>query len=187
MGFSFYYEKIYPTHTSPYTYLNFHRNPLQASFDKVPDKDITLTMSMQGMMAEHMKSMGSMNMGGMKDDTSVKDGIEWDAGDGMMQMMNHMSNMENVAWKIIDAATRYENMDINWVFKKGDKVKIRIFNDPKSPHPMQHPIHLHGQRFLVLDTDGKKNNNLVWKDTVLVPTGTSVDILVDMSNPGDWM
>ncbi len=28
MGFSFYYEKIYPTHTSPYTYLNFHRNPL---------------------------------------------------------------------------------------------------------------------------------------------------------------
>jgi len=144
-------------------------------------------MSMQGMMAEHMKSMGSMNMGGMKDDVSVKDGIEWDTGDGMMQMMNQMSDMKNVSWKIIDNSTKQENMMIHWNFQKGDMVKIHIFNDPHSPHPMQHPIHLHGERFLVLSTDGKKNDNLVWKDTVLVPLGSSMDILVDMSNPGDWM
>ena len=30
--------------------------------------------------------------------------------------------------------------------KVGDKIKIKIFNDPTSMHPMQHPIHLHGQR-----------------------------------------
>ena len=52
---------------------------------------------------------------------------------------------------------------------------------------MQHPIHLHGQRFLVLEKDGIKNKNLVWKDTVLVEKGQSVDILLDASNPGDWM
>lgn len=52
---------------------------------------------------------------------------------------------------------------------------------------MQHPIHFHGQRFLVLNTNGKKNDNLVWKDTTLVPSGDSVDILLDASNSGDWM
>ena len=51
---------------------------------------------------------------------------------------------------------------------------------------MQHPIHLHGQRFLVLSEDGMENDNLAWKDTVLVPTGKTVDILVEFSNPGNW-
>lgn len=66
-------------------------------------------------------------------------------------------------------------------------MKIRIFNDPKSVHPMQHPIHFHGQRFLVLDINGQKNNNLVWKDTVLVPAGNTIDILLEVSNIGNWM
>ncbi len=52
---------------------------------------------------------------------------------------------------------------------------------------MQHPIHFHGQRFLVLSRDGIGNEDLVWKDTVLVPMGQTVDILIDMSNPGAWM
>jgi FtsP/CotA-like multicopper oxidase with cupredoxin domain len=30
-------------------------------------------------------------------------------------------------------------------------------------------------------------NDLVWKDTVLVPAGGTVDILLDPSNPGRWM
>jgi len=46
---------------------------------------------------------------------------------------------------------------------------------------------MHGQRFLVLNQNGTQNDNLVWKDTVLIPKGESVDILVDMSNPGIWM
>ena len=29
--------------------------------------------------------------------------------------------------------------------------------------------------------------NLVWKDTVLVRTGETVDILLDVTNPGVWM
>ena len=52
---------------------------------------------------------------------------------------------------------------------------------------MHHPIHLHGQRFLVVAQDGIPKRNLVWKDTEIVPVGSTVDILVDMSNPGDWM
>lgn len=105
----------------------------------------------------------------------------------MMTMMNQMSDTKNVLWKIIDNQTQQENMDINWNFKQGDKIKIHIFNDPDSMHPMQHPIHFHGQRFLVTSINGQKNENLVWKDTVLIPAGESVDILLDASNPGDWM
>ena len=52
---------------------------------------------------------------------------------------------------------------------------------------MQHPIHLHGQRFLVLSVNGAPNVHLVWKDTVLLPAGSAVDILLDPSNPGRWM
>ena len=29
--------------------------------------------------------------------------------------------------------------------------------------------------------------NLVWKDTVLVPTGETVDILLDVTHAGRWM
>jgi FtsP/CotA-like multicopper oxidase with cupredoxin domain len=57
-----------------------------------------------------------------------------------------------------------------------------------SDHPMHHPFHLHGAgRFLVLARDGAPEPNLVWKDTVLVRTGQTVDILFDVSNPGLWM
>ena len=46
---------------------------------------------------------------------------------------------------------------------------------------------IHGQRYLVLAIDGAPNRNLVWKDTAIMPVGSTVDLLVDMSNPGDWM
>jgi len=54
-------------------------------------------------------------------------------------------------------------------------------------HAMDHPIHLHGQRFLILSRNGVPNPNLVWKDTGLIPAGETVDLLVDMSNPGTWL
>ena len=67
-------------------------------------------------------------------------------------------------------------------------MKIRLVNEMDSDHPMHHPFHLHGAgRFLVLARDGQVEPNLVWKDTVLVRTGQTVDILFDVSNPGLWM
>ena len=53
---------------------------------------------------------------------------------------------------------------------------------------MHHPFHVHGAgRFLVLSRDGKVDDNLVWKDTVLVRSGETVEILLEVSNPGLWM
>ncbi len=45
----------------------------------------------------------------------------------------------------------------------------------------------HGQRLLVLERNGVRTRNLVWKDTALIPVGATVDLLVEISNPGDWM
>ncbi len=39
----------------------------------------------------------------------------------------------------------------------------------------------------MLARDGVAEPNLVWKDTVLVRTGQTVDILFDVTNPGLWM
>lgn len=143
--------------------------------NKQPDVNLKLDVDLPGMrmMGQHMQ----MNH-------ADKSGLEWE---DVMRMMNFGSTDNIIDWKITDTKTGKSNMDMQFKWKVGDKIKIRITNDEDSPHPMQHPIHLHGQRFLVLATDGVPNDNLVWKDTVLVPTGKSVDILVDMTNPGKWM
>jgi FtsP/CotA-like multicopper oxidase with cupredoxin domain len=57
-----------------------------------------------------------------------------------------------------------------------------------SDHPMPHPFHVHGAgRFLILARDDVVEQNLVWKDTVLVRTGETADILLYVTNPGRWM
>ena len=86
-----------------------------------------------------------------------------------------------------DPTTGRENMDVAWTFRRGDVVKLRLANERQSFHAMQHPIHIHGQRFLVLAVNGVRNENLAWKDTVMVPAGSTVDVLLELSNPGRWM
>ena len=113
-----------------------------------------------------------------------EDGIEWEDD---MAMMNNMSTDENIEWVIEDTDTGAKNDGIDWSFNAGDLVKVRVYNDEKGMHPMQHPLHFHGQRFVVLATDGELNENMQWKDTVLIPKGQTVDLLVDMSNAGKWM
>lgn len=99
-----------------------------------------------------------------------------------------VNTLQNVTWKIIDEKTKKENMKIDdWTFTKGQFVKFRFTNDAMAMHVMQHPIHFHGQRFLILSNNGTPNQNMVWKDTALVPPGEYIDILVEMSNTGVWM
>ena len=155
----------------------------QNVIDSEPTKRISLSIDMKGNMMGMGHSGGGMMGGGMMSGVSP-DGIEWNDGH---QQMNMMSSTDSITWKIVDIDTGKENMDVDWVFKKDVPVKIRIFNDPNSMHPMQHPIHFHGQRFLVVDRNGVKQTNLAWKDTVLVRSGETVDIVLDPSNPGTWM
>jgi FtsP/CotA-like multicopper oxidase with cupredoxin domain len=113
------------------------------------------------------------------------DGIEWE--DDMVEV-NRLTTTATMHWRFLDRTTGADSPAIDWRFAVGDRVKIRLVNEMDSDHPMHHPFHLHGAgRFLVLARDGVAEPNLVWKDTVLVRTGQTVDILFDVSNPGLWM
>ncbi len=148
----------------------------RAFFDKAPDKTLTLTVATNSLP---LATVQFMNV-----DTAYFAPVEWVDG---MPDMNWLSTSKQVRWILRDAASGKENMDIDWHVPRGSVVKLRIFNDPKSFHPMQHPIHLHGQRMLVVARDGVATKNLVWKDTALIPVGSTVDLLIDASNPGAWM
>jgi FtsP/CotA-like multicopper oxidase with cupredoxin domain len=112
-------------------------------------------------------------------------GIEWE--DDMVEI-NRLTTPANMRWKLIDKTIGAENAAIDWRFRVGDQVKIRLLNEMAGDHPMHHPFHVHGAgRFLVLSRDGIVEPNLVWKDTVLIRTGETVDILLDITNPGRWM
>ncbi|MGH7582147.1 MAG: multicopper oxidase family protein [Gemmatimonadales bacterium] len=145
-------------------------------FDKPPDRKFTLTVTTTGLPLATVQFMSV--------DTAYFAPVEWVDG---MPLMNWLSSSKQVRWVIRDQATGKENMDIDWHVKQGSVVKLELFNDPHSFHPMQHPIHLHGQRMLVISRDGVPTKDLVWKDTVLIPVGSTVDVLIDASNPGDWM
>lgn len=145
-------------------------------FDKEPDRRITLTVQTNGLPLATVQFMTI--------DTAYYAPVEWVDG---MPDMNWLSTTHQVRWVLRDDATGRENGDIDWHVPQGSVVKLRIFNDPKSFHPMQHPIHLHGQRMLVVSRDGVPTANLVWKDTALIPVGSTVDLLIDASNPGAWM
>ena len=113
------------------------------------------------------------------------DGIEWE---DLMPEINRASDPTNMTWQLIDRETGAENGAISWSLTVGDRVKIRLVNEMASDHPMHHPFHIHGAgRFLVLSRDTEPESNLAWKDTVLVRAGETVDILLDVSNPGLWM
>jgi FtsP/CotA-like multicopper oxidase with cupredoxin domain len=112
-------------------------------------------------------------------------GVEWE--DDMVEV-NRQTTSATMHWRFLDRTTGADSPAIDWRFTVGDRVKIRLINEMASDHPMHHPFHLHGAgRFLVLARDGVTEPNLVWKDTVLVRTGQTVDILFDVTNPGLWM
>jgi FtsP/CotA-like multicopper oxidase with cupredoxin domain len=137
---------------------------LDADFERPPDKTLVLRGDMASLdQAMHMEHNGQMGMD------------------------HAMPSTGQTVWKLIDLDTGAVNHDIHWIFREGERVKIRLVNDAQSAHAMAHPVHFHGQRFLVLTRDGARNDNLIWKDTVLVNVGETVDILLDASNPGLWM
>jgi FtsP/CotA-like multicopper oxidase with cupredoxin domain len=113
------------------------------------------------------------------------DGLEWE---DLMPEINRATDPTNMIWKLIDGETGAENHAISWAFTVGDRVKIRLINEMDSDHPMHHPFHIHGAgRFLILSRDSRPEPNLVWKDTVLLRAGETVDILLYVTNPGLWM
>lgn len=120
----------------------------------------------------------------MRLDSAFFTPVEWA---GTMPGMNWATTGAQARWIVREVGTGLENEAIRWRFRAGEVVRLRLVSARDVLHGMQHPIHLHGQRFLVLAVGGVPNHNPVWKDTALLPAGGSLDLLVEMTNPGRWM
>ena len=147
---------------------------MQQEYEMVDNTMDHASIIAQGMTMDHHGDSMGHHVGG----------IEWE---DEMPHMNMMSNEKNTKWVLRDKNSGKEGFDIDFTVNVGDIKKIRLINSPDSVHPMQHPFHLHGQRFIVISENGEMNSNLSWQDSVLVPEGKTVDILVEFSNPGEWM
>jgi len=145
-------------------------------FDRPPARELVMTLEVDSLPVAIRQAMSL--------DWVYFNPVEWT---GTMPVMNWATSGREVSWILRDPRTGSENMEIDWRFEVGDVVKIRVTNDRAAFHAMQHPLHIHGQRFLVLEQNGVRNENMVWKDTVLLPAGSTTDILLELSNPGRWM
>ena len=148
----------------------------RSEFDRPVDHELLLTLEVKNLpiVIEQLMSFDRVYFNPM----------EWS---GTMPMMNWLTSGNEIRWLLREPATGREDEAIEWIFQLGEVKKIRLRNDRDAFHAMQHPVHLHGQRFLVLAVNGVPSENLAWKDTAVVPSGGTVDILLELSNPGKWM
>ena len=175
-------EPAAPDHAASFRELRPHPDVVsdidayRGEFDRPVDHRLLLTLALGG-LPDPLEPL--LNL-----DRSFFNPVEWS---GTMPRMNWVTTAGPVRWVLRDIDTGLENDAIDWHFRRGDVVKIRLRNDRGAVHAMQHPVHIHGQRFLVLSRDGVPNDNLVWKDTTLLPAGSTADLLLELSNPGRWM
>jgi FtsP/CotA-like multicopper oxidase with cupredoxin domain len=168
------------TYTCP-----MHLSVVSDSPDRCPECGMKLMPSQLVNQTQHDDSHQEHHSHAGGHSHEAAGGIEWE--DDMVDV-NRITTPANMRWKLVDRSTGEENDAIDWHFKVGDQVKIRLVNEMDSDHPMHHPFHIHGAgRFLVMSRDDTVEPNLVWKDTVLVRTGETVDILLDVTNAGLWM
>lgn len=85
-----------------------------------------------------------------------------------------------IEWTLNGEAHREEPL---FVFPQGQTVRMRLTN-LAGP---EHPFHLHGQFFEIVDTGSAWTSQPGLKDTVLVPGLETVEIVATLDNPGRWM
>ena len=113
------------------------------------------------------------------------DGLEWE---DLMPEINRASDSCNMIWKLVDRDTGQENWEIDWAFTVGDQVKIRLVNDSiRTTRCITRSTSTAPAGSSCSAATANRDPNLVWKDTVLVRSSETVDILLDVTNPGLWM
>jgi FtsP/CotA-like multicopper oxidase with cupredoxin domain len=161
--------------------LTSERQIIEHDFERAPDKTLAFVASMPLLYGEEVQPASSYVCPMHAEVTSSEPGTCPKCGMRLVPV-------HNMIWKLIDRETEAKNHRISWKFTVGERVKIRLINEMDSDHPMHHPFHIHGAgRFLILFRDGQQEANLVWKDTVLLRAGETVDILLYVTNPGLWM
>lgn len=85
-----------------------------------------------------------------------------------------------VQWRINGESHPMEPL---FIFREGETVRMTLRNEAGP----EHPFHLHGQWFEVVDQGTPWTSQPGLKDTVLVPGFESVEVIAYLDNPGRWM
>ena len=94
------------------------------------------------------------------------------------EMTIHLtSNMERYMWSF-DGVSFHEVTE-PIVFHEGERLRMHLVNDTM----MNHPIHLHGMFFELVNGNGLHNPR---KHTVIVKPGEKLAIDITADEPGDW-
>lgn len=182
--------------------MNADANRLKAYRDMPPEMDLELTIDIPDLVVSARPALDG-------DDAAVGDSALAEAGaeagtkldehaaeedshgpiewEDEMLAVNRASKSDGVHWMIRDRLSGAVNHDLAYTFRVGDMVRVRLHNLSDSDHPMQHPIHFHGQRLMILSRNGEVDRNPVWKDTILTTPGETVELLMEVTNPGAWM
>ncbi|MBI4815538.1 MAG: multicopper oxidase family protein [Deltaproteobacteria bacterium] len=83
-------------------------------------------------------------------------------------------------WMINGSSHHHEPL---FTFQEGQTVRMKLRN-LAGP---EHPFHLHGQFFDIVDDGRSFTHQPGLKDVVLVPGGEALDIIAYLDNPGRWM
>jgi FtsP/CotA-like multicopper oxidase with cupredoxin domain len=70
------------------------------------------------------------------------------------------------------------------LIRQGDRVRLRFANVSMDSHP----LHIHGHRMFLVETDGGQIQESAWvpETTISVPPGTTRTLEFVADNPGDW-
>jgi FtsP/CotA-like multicopper oxidase with cupredoxin domain len=104
------------------------------------------------------------------------------AADVEMTLSDSMGMGSGMTWTINgEAFPDAETFDL----ERGRTYVLRFTN--AGMHQMDHPMHIHGAHFRLLADSSGPVTEEIWKDTVSVPPGGSVDVAITFDQPGTWM
>ncbi|MFT4702704.1 MAG: FtsP/CotA-like multicopper oxidase with cupredoxin domain [Bradymonadia bacterium] len=91
-----------------------------------------------------------------------------------------VNGAEGLQWRLNGVANREEPL---FTFAEGETVRMTLRN-LAGP---EHPFHLHGQFFEIVDQGTIETSQPGLKDTVLLPGLSELEIIAYFDNPGRWM
>ncbi len=103
--------------------------------------------------------------------------------DGVDTDLRTLVREHGLAWAINGVASGHDGVARLLDLPLGAHVVLALRNDSA----WDHPIHLHGHAFRVLNRNGAPVPGTPWRDTVLLRREETAEIAFVADNPGEWM
>ena len=110
--------------------------------------------------------------------------VDWNDG---MPMENWLVSGREVTWMLREPETGRENMDVTWTFAAATSSRCACSTTRRRRTRWRIRSTSTASAFSSCRATAWRTSNLVWKDTAIVAAGETVDMLLELSNPGRWM